>query len=258
MAFLCRMHGGAPIPAIPHTPSCSTSSPTASACPQMTSSPPVASPAPLYSAGAEPQRGSLGLAARAGSRLSAGRSPLFGRDVSGNSSGSPSALLRLSEWGPHCFCRPDLTHGAEAAAAPPWSDCKECAAVSLPGRPTSKVCLAAKEGCSGLRLALEDRAVASLVPELAPAGPTEAKWWTCAGCGRGILPGCTGPPAVPSGPLLDTSQAVPADLGGHVETHAHEVILRRGRRRGSTGPVCASDEEVIDQQGASGGWHTKE
>ena len=137
VALLCRMHGGTPIPAIPHAPSCSTSSPTTSACPQMIYSPPVASAAPLYSGGAEPQSGSLGLAAQGRrSRLSAGGSPRFGRDVLGNSLNSPSALLWPSEWGPHCFCRPDLTHGAEAAAAPPWPDCKECAAVSLlAGRP---------------------------------------------------------------------------------------------------------------------------
>ena len=79
-------------------PSFSASSPTASACPQMTSSPPVASPAPLYSGGRAPE----GLAQLwppgvRGSRLSTGRSPRFGRGVSGNSPGSPSALPWLSE-----------------------------------------------------------------------------------------------------------------------------------------------------------------
>ena len=147
---------------------------TTSACPQMTYSHrlPVLHRCIL---GAEPQRGPLGLAARAGSRLSTGGSRRLGRGVSGNSPGSPSALLWPSEWGPHCLCRPDLTHGAEAAAIPLWPDCKECAAVSLPGRPTSKVYLAAKKGHSGLRLALQDPAAVSLAPEHAPAGPARGQ-----------------------------------------------------------------------------------
>ena len=162
---------GRSIPAILHAPSCSTSSPTTSVCPQMTSSPPVASAAPLYSGGRAPEWLAQLWPSGEGSRLSTGGSPRFGRGVSGSSSGSPSALLWLSEWGPHCFCRPDLTHGAEAAAAPPWSDCKECAAVSLPGRPPRKVYLATRKGHSGLRLALQEPAAVSLVPEHAPAGP---------------------------------------------------------------------------------------
>ena len=175
MALLCRMHGGAPIPAIPHAPSCSTSSPTASACPQMIYSPPVASAAPLYSGG----RASEWLAQLwppgRGPRLSAGGSPRFGRGVSGDSSGSPSALPWLSEWGPHCLCRPDLTHGADSSGYASLACSKECAAVSLPGRPALKVYLAAKKGHSGLRLALQDPAAVSLVPELAPAGPARGQ-----------------------------------------------------------------------------------
>ena len=143
------------------------------ACPQMTSSPPVASAAPLYSAGAEPQRGSLGLAARAGSRLSAGGAPLGSAEAC---RATPRALLWLSE----CRARtasvgPILPTVLIAAAMPPWPDCKGCAAVSLPGMPPRKVCLAAKKGYSGLRLALQDPAVASLVPELAPAGPARGQ-----------------------------------------------------------------------------------
>ena len=97
MTVASCVHESCPTVTLCIPPSFSASSSTASACPQMTSSPPVASPAPLYAAGAEPQSGSLGLAARAGSRLSTGRSPRFGRGVSGNSPGSPSALPWLSE-----------------------------------------------------------------------------------------------------------------------------------------------------------------
>ena len=165
----------------------------------MTSSPPVASAAPLYSGG----RASEGLArsGRPGGvstehwALPSVRQRRVGQ-LLGLSISSPLAE-RVS--GPHCFCRPDLIHGADSSGCASLACSKECAAVSLPGRPASKVYLATKEGHSGLRLALQDPAVASLVPELAPAGPPEAKWWACAGCGRGILPGCAGPPAAPSG-----------------------------------------------------------
>ena len=109
--------------------------PTASACPQMTSSPPVASAAPRYSGG----RASEGLARSGrpdGVSTECWALPSARQRRVGQLLGPPSALLWLSEWGPHCFCRPDLTHGAEAVAAPPWSDCKECAAASLlAGRP---------------------------------------------------------------------------------------------------------------------------
>ena len=136
MTLLCRMHGGAPIPAIPHAPSCSTSSPTASACPQMIYSPPVASAAPLYSGG----RASEGLA-RSGRPggvstehwgLPSVRQRRVGQ-LLGLSISSPPAE-RVS--GRTASVDPILPTGPTAAAAPPWSDCKECAVVSLlAGRP---------------------------------------------------------------------------------------------------------------------------
>ena len=190
-----------------------------------------------------------------GSRLSAGGSPRFGRDVSGNSSGSPAALPGPSEWGPHCFCRPDLTHGADSSGCASLARLQGVCCCLPPGQAALKVYLATKEGHSGLRLALQEPAAVSLVPELAPAGPPEAKWWACAGCGRGILPAAPDRRPCRAGPLLDASQAVPVDLGGHVETHAHEVILRRGRRRGHTGPVRAPDEEADRPAGSLGIGH---
>ena len=127
---------GRSIPAIPHAPSCSTSSPTASACPQMTSSPPVASPAPLYSG----DRASEWLA----------RSGRPG-GVSTECWGLPSAqqrrvgqLLGLSISSPLAERVPGRTASAGpilptaliAVAAPPWSGCKErAAAFLLAGRP---------------------------------------------------------------------------------------------------------------------------
>ena len=103
-----------------------------------------------------------------------------------------------------------------------------------PRRPTLKVCLAARKGHSGLRLALQDPAAVSLAPEHAPAGPARGQVVDMRWPRAWDTSGCAGPPAVPSGPLLDTSQAA-VDLGGHVEVSAHEVILRRAAGEGLRG-----------------------
>ena len=116
MALLCRMHGGAPIPAIPHAPSCSTSSPTTSASPQMTSSPPVASPAPLYSGGPSPRVARSAVAARAGVSTECWALPSVRQRRVGQLPGlSISSPLAERVSGPHCLCRPDLTHGADSS-----------------------------------------------------------------------------------------------------------------------------------------------
>ncbi|ESU41388.1 Chromosome segregation ATPase, partial [Giardia duodenalis] len=49
-------------------------------------------------------------------------------------------------------------------AVPLWSDCKECAAVSLLGQADlERGYLTSKEGYSGLRLAFQDPVIVSLV-----------------------------------------------------------------------------------------------
>lgn len=175
MTLLCRMHGGTPIPAILHAPLVLHKQPHRL----------CVSADDLLPAGCQcctaafcGGRASEGLARSGrpgGSRLSAGRSPRCGRGVSGNSSGSPSALLWPSEWGPHCFCRPDLTHGADSSGCASLVRLQGVCCCLPPRRPALKVCLAAKEGHSGLRLALQGPATVSLVPELAPAGPARGQ-----------------------------------------------------------------------------------
>ena len=143
----------------------------------------------------------------------------------------PRALHQLSSGrasvGPHCFCRPDLTHGADSSGCASLARLQRMYCCLPPRRPTSKVYLAAKKGYSGLRLALQDPAVASLAPELASAGPTRGQVVDMRWPRAWDTSGCAGPPAVPSGPLLGTSQAS-ADLGGHVEVSAHEARPQKG------------------------------
>ena len=127
-------------------------------------SPPVASAAPLYSAGAEPQSGSLGLTARS-ERASTecwGLPSVRQRRVGqllGLSVSSPLAervSARTASVGP---ILPTALKQRLRLSGPTATN------VLLPSssQAASKVYLAAKKGCSGLRLALQDPAAASLV-----------------------------------------------------------------------------------------------
>ena len=151
--------------------------------------PPVASAAAPSPRGPESQRGSLRCGRPGGvSNGCWGSSPQFDADVSGDSSGSP-ASSPLAGWvsGLHCFCRPGLRVGPVAAlASSGWLQRVRCC---LPHRgPPRGGCLAAREGCSGLRLALQDPAAVSLASWPRLQGRPEARWGSAPGhLGRGHL-----------------------------------------------------------------------
>ena len=126
--------------------------------------------------GAEPQRGSLSLAARAGVSTECWGLPSVRQRRVGQLLGlSISSPLAERVSGPHCFCRPDLIHGADSSGCASLVRLQGVCCCLPPRRPTLKVYLAAKEGYSGLRPALQDPAAVSLVPELAPAGPARGQ-----------------------------------------------------------------------------------
>ena len=199
MTLLCRMHGGGPSRLSRIPPSCSTSSPTASACPQMIYSHrlPVLHRCTL---GAEPQSGSLGLAARAGVSTECWALPSVRQRRVGQLLGlSISSPLAERVSGRTASVGPILPTALKQRLRLPGPTAKN---VLLPpsraGRPR-EVYLAAKKGHSGLRLALQDPAAVSLAPELASAGPARGQVVGMRWLRAWDTSGCTGPPAVPSG-----------------------------------------------------------
>ncbi|ESU43044.1 Hypothetical protein GSB_153963 [Giardia duodenalis] len=105
--------------------------------------------------------------AKAGLEVSTGSSFLpFNIDISDNSSSSPGSypLVGMQVWVCIASMVPSLLMTPITMAIPLWSDCKECAAVSLLGQADlERGYLTSKEGYSGLRLAFQDPAIVSFV-----------------------------------------------------------------------------------------------
>ena len=101
---------------------------------------------PSFAGGPEAQSGSLGLAARAGVSTEHWALPSVRQRRVGQLLGlSISSPLAERVSGRTASVGPISLTVLTAAAMPPWSDCKECAAVSIPGRPALKVSLGIRE-----------------------------------------------------------------------------------------------------------------